>query len=127
MGKGQGLALGQVGLDALLIQGSLLLVVNQDHDNVGGFGGVSGGHDGQALGFGLGPALGALIQAHDDVDAAVFQVQGMGVTLGAIADDGDGLAGKLLQITVLLVENTVHNKYLFLKIIVAALRRGRHP
>jgi hypothetical protein len=35
------------------------------------------------------------------------------VALGAVADDGNGLAGKLLQVTILLVENSVHVKNLF--------------
>src|SRR5699024_6579861 len=47
VGKGQGLALGEVGLDALFIQGRLLFVVDKNHDDVGGFGGLGGGHDGE--------------------------------------------------------------------------------
>ena len=98
--------------DALLVQGSLLLVVDQDHNDVGSLGSLGGGHNRQPLGLGLGPALGAVVQADDNIHAAVLQVQGMGMALGAIADDGDGLAGELLQITVLLVENAVHKNYL---------------
>ena len=114
VGEGQGLAGGQVGSDALLIQGGLLLVVDQDHDHVGSLGGLGGGHDGHALGFGLGPALGAVVQAHDDVDAALLQVEGVSVALRAVADDGNGLASQLLKVTVLLIENTIHVNYPFL-------------
>jgi hypothetical protein len=35
------------------------------------------------------------------------------VTLGAVSDDGNGLTGQLLQVTILLVENSVHVKNLF--------------
>ena len=113
VGEGQSLAGSQVGLDALLVQGGLLLVVNQDHDDIGGLGGFRGGHDGHALGFGLGPALGAGVQTDDDVHAALLQVKSVGVTLGAVADDGNGLAGQLLKVTVLLIKNTVHGNYPF--------------
>ena len=111
--KGQSLAGSQVGLDALLVQGGLLLIVNEDHDDIGSLGGLRGGHDGHALSFGLDPALGAGVQADDDVDAALLQVEGVGVTLGAVADDGDGLAGQLLEVAVLLIKNTVHGNYPF--------------
>ena len=113
MGEGQGLAGGQVGLDAVLIQGGLLLVIDEDHDDVGGLGGLGSGHDGHALGLGLGPALGAVVQAHDDVDAALLQIQRVGMALRAVADDGNGLAGQLLKVTVLLIENAIHFNYLF--------------
>ena len=84
-------------------------------DDIGSVGSLGGSHDGDALAFRLSPALGAFVQADNDIDAAVLQVQGVGVALGAVADDGDGLAGELLQIAVLLIKNTIfHNAYLFL-------------
>ena len=43
VGEGQGLALGEVGLDALLVELGLLLVVDEDHDDVGGLGGLGAG------------------------------------------------------------------------------------
>ena len=49
---------------------------------------------GQALGLGLRSGLGALVQADDDVAAAVVQVQRVRVALAAVADDGDLLALK---------------------------------
>ena len=109
MGKGQGLALGEVGLDGLLVELGLLLVVDEDHDDIGGLGGGGGGHDGEALALGPGPALAALIEAHDDLHAAVLQVQRVGVALGAVADDGHRLVCQLLEIAVLLIENSCHD------------------
>ena len=43
-------------------------------------------------GLGEGAALGARREPDDDVDAAVAQVQRVGVALAAVADDRDGLA-----------------------------------
>ena len=106
--KGQGFALGQVGLDALLVQGSLLFVVDQDHDHVGNLGGLVAVHDLHALSLSLGPALGAGIQADYHVHTAFLQIQRVCVALGAVADDGNGLACQLLEITVLLIKNSLH-------------------
>ena len=116
VGKRQGLAGGQVGFDAVFVQGSLLLVVDEDHDNVGSLGRLGGGHDGHALSFRLCPALGAVVQTNNNVDAALLQVEGVGVALRAVADDGNGLARQLLKVAVLLIENTIHLNYLFSKI-----------
>ena len=121
VGESQRLSGGQVRLNALLVQGGLLLVVDENHDDVGGLGRLGGGHDGHALSFGLGPALGAVVQAHDDVDAALLQVQCVGVTLRAVADDGHGLTGQLLKVTVLLIENAIHLNYLFSENVVCSL------
>ena len=42
------------------------------------------------------------------------QVQGMGMTLRAIADDSDGLTRQLLEVTILLIKNSVHFPYLLI-------------
>ena len=52
--------------------------------------------DPQALGLGLGAALGALGQADAHVDAGVAQVQGVRVALAAVADDGH-LAARMIE------------------------------
>ena len=57
--------------------------------DVGGLGGVGGGHDLEAGGFGLRPALAAGVQADHDVDARIAQIQRVRVALAAVADDGD--------------------------------------
>ena len=107
VGEHERLAGGEVGGNALLVEGSLLLVVDEDHDDVGSLGSLGARHDLETLSLGLCPALGALVQADDHVDAGILQVQCMGMALGAVADDGDGLAGQLLQIAVLLIKNPV--------------------
>lgn len=99
---------GEVGLDVLLVHIGLLLIVDEDHDDVGRFGRFGGGCHLQAGGFRFGPALGAVIQADDDVDAAVVQVQGVGVPLRAVADDRDGLVLEDAEVAVVLVVDFCH-------------------
>ena len=106
--ESQGLALGQMGLDVLLVHIGLLLIVDQDHDDVRSLGRVGGGHNLQAGGLGLGPAFGAVVQADDDVDAALMQVEGVGVPLGAVADDRHGLVLQYAEIAVVLVIDFCH-------------------
>ena len=54
----------------------------------------AGSSDAQAVLLGLGDAGRARSESHDDRHAGVLEVQRMGVALGAVADDGDGLAVK---------------------------------
>ena len=100
MGKRDGLALSQVGLDVLLVHIRLALVGDQDHNDVGGLGGIGHIHHGQAVLSGLLSALAALIQANDDVDAAVMQVQRMGMALAAVADNGNGLSLEHIDVAI---------------------------
>jgi hypothetical protein len=65
----------------------LLLVVNQNHDDVGFFRGVGGYTDLKARGFRLCPRFTAVVKPDDYLYAAVFQVQRVSVTLTAVADD----------------------------------------
>ena len=44
-------------------------------------------------------------QPDDDLDARVLEVQRMGVALGAVADDGDGLAVEQLEVRVVVVDH----------------------
>ena len=108
--KCQGLALGQVRLNALFVQCSLLFIVDENHDDVRSLCSLGACHDLEALCLGLCPALGAFIQTDNNVNAAVLQVQCMCVTLRAVADDGNGLACELLQIAILLIKNSCHDK-----------------
>ena len=112
MGKGNGLALGQIGGDILLIHIGLGLVVDQNHDDIGSLGGLGDGHDREAVLFRHGPGLAALAQANNDVAAAVTQIQCMGMALGTVTDDGDLLAVQLAQIAVLLIIHFCHNRTL---------------
>src|SRR5699024_4559281 len=66
------------------------------------------GAHGQALLLGLRGGLRALAQADPDLDAAVAQVQRVGVALRAEADDGDLLALDDGQVGVVVVEDLSH-------------------
>ena len=55
--------------------------------------------------LGLGDAARARPQADDHVDAGVLQVQRVGVALGAVADDRDGLAVEQGEVRVVVVEH----------------------
>ena len=76
----------------LLVDLGLGLVGDEHHDDVGLLRGVVHAHDLEAGLLGLLGGRGALAQAHADVHAGVHEVEGVGVALGAIADDGDLLA-----------------------------------
>ena len=105
MGESQGLALGHIGGDLLVVDVGAQLVGHQHHDHVAGLGGLLDLHDlevgmaGCKLG-GLVPVAGAFAQADHDVDAALGQVLGMGVALAAEADDGNGLAVQHTEVAV---------------------------
>ena len=81
--EGQGLAGGQLGLDVVGVDRALVLVGRQDHDEVGHSAGVGDVVDREALVLGLGDGLGAFLQADDDLNAGVAQVQRVGVALAS--------------------------------------------
>ena len=114
VGKGQGLALGHIGGDVLLVDVGLDLVVDEHHHDVAPLGSLGDGHDLQAGGLRLGPALGTGPQAHANVAAGILQVEGMGVALRAVADDGDLLAVQIAELTVLLVVHLCHGNTLLI-------------
>ena len=103
--KGQCLALGHVGSHLLVVDVGAQLIRNQHHDNVAGLGSFFHFHDlevlvgGSELG-GLLPVGRALAQTDNDIDAALGQVLGMGVALGAEADNGNGLAVEHAEVAV---------------------------
>ncbi len=103
VGEHERLARGHVGRDFVVVEIGLDMIGDQDHDHVGGLGGVGGGEDLEAGGLGLGDALAAGGQADDDIDAGIAEVQGVGVALAAVADDGDGAAGEVIEVSVFFV------------------------
>ena len=112
MREHQHLAGGQVLLDVGLVDARLVLVGNEHHDHVGPLRGVG---DGQHLEAGRLRLLGRLaagLQADDDVDAAVLQVQRVGVALRAVADDGDLPLADQLDVRVLVVKHRCHAVFL---------------
>ena len=106
VGESQSLAGGQVRFNVLLIDGSLLLIRGQDHDNVSSLCSLSGGHNLQANALCMLPGLGAIVQTNNYVHTALFQVQRMGVTLRTKADHSNGLALQVIQITIFLMEKS---------------------
>src|SRR5215207_5728299 len=67
----------------------LPLVREQHHHHVRPTDGVGGVHYGEALVLGLPSARAALVEPDGDLAARVFEVQRVGVSLAAIAQDGD--------------------------------------
>ncbi|MPM61343.1 hypothetical protein SDC9_108201 [bioreactor metagenome] len=112
VGKDQSLALGEVGGDLGAVHIGLLLVVDENHDEVGRLGGLSHGHDGKAVLLGHRPALSALIQADDHVAAGLPQVQRVGVALASVAYDGDLLPLQIAEFTVLVIVHFCHSQTL---------------
>ena len=108
VGKGQRGTLFEVGLDVLFIERSLLLVVDEDHDDIGGLDGVTRNHDLEAGGGGGVDGFGALVEPDDDVGAGILQVERVGVALAAVTDDRDGLALENAEIAVLFVVHVGH-------------------
>ena len=108
MAEEQGVARLQVRPDVLGVDVALDLVRGQDHDEVGLGDGVGNVQDPQALGLGLGAGLRAFLQADADLDAGIAEAQGVGVALGAVADDGDLAALDDRQVGVVVVEHFSH-------------------
>ncbi len=99
------IARGDAVLDAVLPDLAVELVGYQHHDHLALAGGVGGLHDAQAVSFGLGHARGLGPQADEHRNAGVLQIQGVGMALRAVADDGHGLAFELLEVCIVVVEH----------------------
>src|SRR6185436_10594397 len=85
----QRLAASEAGGDARLVHGAPLLVRHQHHDDVGSARRVGHRADVEALVLRLEPGLAGRAQAHDHLGSGLFQVQGVGVSLAAVANHGD--------------------------------------
>ena len=105
VGEGQRGPLLDVGGHVVGIDLSDLLVGQQDHDHISSLDGIVDLQDGQASLADLVPRSPTLAQADHDLHAAVVQVLGVGMALGAVADDGHGLALDQAQVTILVVKN----------------------
>ncbi len=86
------LAIGEIVADVGLIDLGRGGVRHCKKDDIGAFDRLRIADDFEALRLGGRPGRAAFVEADDDVLAAVLQVEGMGVALGAEADDGEGLA-----------------------------------
>ncbi len=103
VGEHQHLALAQAALDLALEDVALALVGQEDHDDVRHLGGLGHGGHAEPVAFRLGPALRALVEPDHHVLTCVLEVEGMGVALAAVPDDGDLLALEQAEIGVLVV------------------------
>ena len=96
------------------------LVGDEHHHDVALAGGVGGLDHAQPVLLGLGDAAELGPQPDDDDDAGVLEVQRVGVALGAVADDRDGLAVEQCEVSVVVVEHGPERTG-------AATARSRHP
>ncbi len=100
VGEEECLSFGEVGGDVFGVDGSDGGVGRGDHDDVcllGGFGGVE---DFEAELFSDGAGFRFRVEANDDVYARFFEIEGVGVSLRAEADDGAGLAFEDVEVGV---------------------------
>ena len=88
----QGLAWRQVRGNLGLVERLLDVIWHQNHDHVRLLHGIRNGGHTQPLGLGLGAALAAFVQADNDIDAGVTQVEGMSMALAPVANHGHSLA-----------------------------------
>ena len=109
MGKSQGAATLQVGSDFGFVYVGLLFIRDQDHGHISCSHGFRHSLDFQAGGTGHIGGFAAFVQANHHIDAAFFQVQGMGMALAAVADDGDGLTLEDVDVAVRVVINLRHS------------------
>ena len=86
--KQQALALAEIGGDILFIDRGNLEIGNCDKDDIGRADGFSRGKNFQAVLLGNSDRLAAFVEADGDFHPAIFQIEGMGMALGAEADDG---------------------------------------
>ena len=80
----------------------------QDHHDVAGARGVGHVEDPHAVPLGIRAARRVRPQPDDDLDTRILQVQRVGVTLGAVAEHGHGLALEQPEVGVALVEDVRH-------------------
>ena len=106
--ESESLALGERGENALLVDLRLLFVRGEDHDDVCDLCRLFRRHDFQAGLFRLRPGFAPLVEADDDFDAALLQVERMGVALAAVTDDSDGLVFQDSDVAVGLIVYLCH-------------------
>ena len=109
VGEHERLARGHMRGDLIVVEVGLYMIGDEDHDHVGRLGGVGRGEYLQAGGLGLGDALAAGGQADDDIDSGIAEVEGVGVALAAVADDGDCAPGEVIEVSVFFVITIRHS------------------
>ena len=112
MGKSQGAAALQVGSDFGFVHIGLFFIRDQDHGHISGSYCFCNGLHFQAGGTGHIGGFAAFVQAHHHIDTAFFQVQGMGMALAAVADDGHRFVLQYAPVNVLVIKYFCHGKHL---------------
>ena len=93
----------EVGLDVLLVHCSLLLIVDQDHDDIRKLSSLSSIVNRQALCLCLSLGLGTFIQTYDNIASGFLEVERMCMALAAVTDDGNSLSLENRQVAIFLV------------------------
>lgn len=81
-----------------------------DHEGGGGLGGFGDGEGVEAFGLGFGEGMAFGTGADDDLVARIAEVEGVGVALVSITDDGNGFGLEDLGVEVGLVEESGHGE-----------------
>jgi hypothetical protein len=124
VGEHEGIAGVEVGGDLLVVDVSHVLVGHQHHHHVRPPGGLRRRHHRETCRFGFRPARRPFAQTYGDIDTRVLEVVGMGMALGAVADDGDALAFDDRRIgLVVVVDGCWHRSHSFLFAQFTARRR----
>ena len=117
VGEHQHVARLEVGCDGGVVERPLAGVRDQHHDHIGLGTGVRGVEDAQPLGLGRRPALARLGETDPDVVPGVAQVEGVGVALRAVAEDGDLLPLQGRRVGVGVVVHAGGHRGVFLRLV----------
>ena len=105
VGKGQGGTLLDDRCDVCGIDRGNRLVGHEQHDQVGALDRSTDLGNLQPRLLNLGPGWTTLSNTDHDIDTTVVEILGVGMTLGAVADDGNLLALEQRQVTVFVVKH----------------------
>ena len=109
MCKCQSLASSQVWCNLILIYLSLLLIRNQNHDDVSSCSCLANWQNLQTFALSNSLGLGTVIKAYYNVQTALLQVQRMGMSLGTITNNSNGLVLDNFPIYILVIKDFCHN------------------
>src|SRR5258708_108256 len=107
--EAENLSFGQPRFDRRVVERSLGLVGSKNLDPVRLLGGFRGSENSKPVGFRLLGALAGRIQPDNHVVTAIAQVLGLGVSLAAVSENGDGLALQGNWIGVSLIKDGGHD------------------
>ena len=100
----------EIRLNVLVIEFSLGLIWGKDVDPVGAFRSLVRSNDDHTIRLGLLGALAIGIETDDDFVSAVAEILGLGVSLAAVAEDGDRLALQRFGLGIAFIENCDHQR-----------------